>query len=199
MGGPLGTGSCTSPVHPHSGAALGRPSGAQRCVRDTRVPNRRRRVYVGVMKAKAKTPPPLGGQAAAGAPTNSSLPGRLPLCGWWRCGLPHSRDPRLRNGGGRPPQRRPLPPRLKCAGAWCGRAGVTEARGPIGPRHRWSLWIVGRWPVLIPRFPGGAAPREPPFVGVSAGPDPSPEARMPQATQRPQGRTGGTPCVRTGV
>lgn len=143
--------------------------------------------------------PPIGGEAAAGAPTNSSLPGRLPLCGWWRCGLPHSRDPRLRNGGGRPPQRRPLPPRFKRAGAWCGRAGVTEARGPIGPRHRWSLWIVGRWPVLIPRFPGGAAPREPPFVGVSAGPDPSPEARMPQATQRPQGRTGGTPCVRTGV
>jgi hypothetical protein len=22
-------------------------------------------------------------------------------------------------------------------------AAVTEARGPIGPRHRWSLWIVG--------------------------------------------------------
>ena len=51
-------------------------------------------------------------------------------------------------------------------------AGVTEARGPLGPRHRWSLWIIGRWPVLIPRFPGGAAPREPPFVGVSAGSGP---------------------------
>ncbi|KAG2000783.1 hypothetical protein GB937_010841 [Aspergillus fischeri] len=51
-------------------------------------------------------------------------------------------------------------------------AGMTEARGPFGPRHRWSLWIVGRWPVLIPRFPGGAAPREPPFVGVSAGSGP---------------------------
>ena len=51
-------------------------------------------------------------------------------------------------------------------------AGVTEARGPRGPRHRWSLWIIGRWPVLIPRFPGGAAPREPPFVGVSAGSGP---------------------------
>jgi hypothetical protein len=35
---------------------------------------------------------------------------------------------------------------------------VTEVRGPIGPRHRWSLWIHGRWPSLIPRFPGGAAP-----------------------------------------
>jgi hypothetical protein len=37
------------------------------------------------------------------------------------------------------------------------RAVVTEARGPFGPRHWWSLWIVGRWPVLIPRFLGGAA------------------------------------------
>ena len=81
---------------------------------------------------------------------------------------------------GPPPQERgrsptaavPTLPRLKCAGAWCGPAGVTEARGPFGPRHRWSLWIVGRWPVLIPRFPGGAAPREPPFVGVSAGSGP---------------------------
>lgn len=36
---------------------------------------------------------------------------------------------------------------------------VTEARGPFGPRHRWSLWVVGRWPSLTPRFPGGAAPR----------------------------------------
>jgi hypothetical protein len=53
-----------------------------------------------------------------------------------------------------------------------GRAGVTEARGPLGPRHPWSLWIVGRWPSLILRFPGGAAPREPPFVGVSAGSGP---------------------------
>lgn len=148
-------------------------------------------------EGKGQNPP--RGEAAAGAPTNSSLPGRLPLCGWWRCGFPRMRDPRLRNGGGRPPQRRQLPPRLKRAGAWRGHAGVTEARGPIGPRHRWSLWIVGRWPVLIPRFPGGAAPREPPFVGVSAGPDPSPEARMPQATQRSQGRTGGIPCVWTGV
>lgn len=49
------------------------------------------------------------------------------------------------------------------------RAGVTEARGPLCPRHRWSLWIVGRWPVSIPRFPGGAAPWDPPFVGVVHG------------------------------
>ena len=46
---------------------------------------------------------------------------------------------------------------------------MTEARGPLRPRHRWSLWIVGRWPVSIPRFPGGAAPWDPPFVGVVHG------------------------------
>jgi hypothetical protein len=53
-----------------------------------------------------------------------------------------------------------------------GRAGVTEARGPLGPRRPWSLWIVGRWPSPTLRFPGGAAPREPPFAGVSAGSGP---------------------------
>ena len=57
---------------------------------------------------------------------------------------------------------------------------MTEARGPFGPRHRWGLWIVGRWPSLIHRFLEGAAPREPPFVGVSAGSGPS--TRGPYAT-----------------
>jgi hypothetical protein len=78
------------------------------------------------------------------------------------------------------------------------RAGVTEARGPFGPRHRWSLWIVGRWPVLIPRFPGGAAPREPPFAGVSAGSGPPTRGPYAAARQRPRGRSGGITCVRTG-
>ena len=136
---------------------------------------------------------------------SSSLPGRLSLCDRWRGWLAACVAPAPGTGACRPPQSRCGPPSsglhwLNHARGWPPpRAGVTEARGPLCPRHRWSLWIVGRWPVLIPRFPGGAAPREPPFVGVSAGPDPPPEARMPQATQRPQGRTGGTPCVRTGV
>ncbi|GCB25892.1 hypothetical protein AAWM_08777 [Aspergillus awamori] len=41
---------------------------------------------------------------------------------------------------------------------------------------------VDRWPLasLLLQIPGGAAPREPPFVGVSAGLDPPPEGRMPQ-------------------
>jgi hypothetical protein len=78
------------------------------------------------------------------------------------------------------------------------RAGVTEARGPLGPRHRWSLWIVGRWPVLIPRFPGGAAPREPPFAGVSAGSGPPTRGPYAAARQRPRGRSDGVTCVRTG-
>ncbi len=75
---------------------------------------------------------------------------------------------------------------------------MTEARGPFGPRHRWSLWIVGRWPVLIPRFPGGAAPREPPFVGVSAGSGPPTRGPYAAARQRPRGRSDGITCVRTG-
>lgn len=75
----------------------------------------------------------------------------------------------------RPPQSRCGPPSsglhwLNHARGWPPpRAGVTEARGPLCPRHRWSLWIVGRWPVSIPRFPGGAAPWDPPFVGVVHG------------------------------
>lgn len=77
-------------------------------------------------------------------------------------------------------------------------AGMTEVRGPFGPRHRWSLWIVGRWPVLIPRFPGGAAPREPPFVGVSAGSGPPTRGPYAAARQRPRGRSDGVTCVRTG-
>jgi hypothetical protein len=46
---------------------------------------------------------------------------------------------------------------------------VTEARGPLGPRHRWSLWIDGRWPHPTLRFLEGAAPRDPPSVGVVRG------------------------------
>ena len=48
-------------------------------------------------------------------------------------------------------------------------AGVTEARGPLGPRHRWSLWIAGRWPYPKLRFLEGAAPWDPPFAGVVHG------------------------------
>ena len=50
-----------------------------------------------------------------------------------------------------------------------GVAVAPEARGPLGPRHRWSLWTDGRWPHLTPRFLGGAAPWDPPFVGVVHG------------------------------
>ncbi|CAP92671.1 hypothetical protein PCH_Pc16g00010 [Penicillium rubens Wisconsin 54-1255] len=48
-------------------------------------------------------------------------------------------------------------------------AVVTEARGPFGARHRWSLWIDGRWPYPKPRFLEGAAPWDPPFAGVVHG------------------------------
>jgi hypothetical protein len=113
--------------------------------------------------------------------------------------------PRFRNGGSRPPQPWILlsSGRPSCAVVLKNAreahfAGVTEARGPFGPRHRWSLWIVGRWPVLIPRFLGGAAPREPPFVGVSAGSGPPTRGPYAAACQRPRGRPDRITCVRTG-
>lgn len=93
------------------------------------------------------------------------------------------------------------PERGRCCfkNAWVAfRATVTEVRGPFGHRHRWSLWILGRWPSLFLRFPGGAAPREPPFVGVSAGSGPPTREPYAAARQRPQGRPGGITCVRTG-
>ena len=106
---------------------------------------------------------------------SSSLPGRLSLCDRWRVGLAACVAPAPGTGTCRPPQSRCGPPSsglhwLNHARGWPPpRAGVTEARGPLCPRHRWSLWIVGRWPVSIPRFPGGAAPWDPPFVGVVHG------------------------------
>ncbi len=112
----------------------------------------------------------------AGRPvSSSSLPGRLSLCDRWRVGLAACVAPAPGTGACRPPQSRCGPPSsglhwLNHARGWPPpRAGVTEARGPLCPRHRWSLWIVGRWPVSIPRFPGGAAPWDPPFVGVVHG------------------------------
>jgi hypothetical protein len=69
--------------------------------------------------------------------------------------------------------------------AWDVCVAVTEARGPFGPRHRWSLWIVGRWPSLKLRFLGGATPWEPPFVGVSTGSGPSTRGPYAAACQRP--------------
>ena len=78
--------------------------------------------------------------------------------------------------------------------AWDVCVAVTEARGPFGPRHRWSLWIVGRWPSLKLRFLGGATPREPPFVGVSAESGPSTRGPYAAACQRLRGRPGGIPA-----
>ena len=74
---------------------------------------------------------------------------------------------------------------------------VTEARGPLGPRHRWSLWTVGRWPRLYPRFLGGATPWEPPCVGVTAGSGPSTRGLHAAAGHRSRGRPGRNTCVRT--
>ena len=78
-------------------------------------------------------------------------------------------------------------------------AAVTEARGPFGPRHRWSLWIDGRWPYPKLRFLEGAAPWDPPFVGVVHGVwtlHPRATCRSLPAPSRASGRIN---CVRTGA
>ena len=156
MGGPLGTGSCTSPVHPHSGAALGRPSGAQRCVRDTRVPNRRRRVYVGVMKAKAKTPPRGGGRS--GSPYNF-FPARQAASLWlvalW---VPALAGPPPQERGRSPTAAAPIaPPASMCRGVAWARWGYRS------PGTDWSpapMESVDRWPLASPdtQIPGGSRP-----------------------------------------
>ena len=78
-------------------------------------------------------------------------------------------------------------------------AAATEVRVPFGARHRWSLWITGRWPYPILRFLEGAAPRNPPFVGVPAGSGPFTRGPYAAARQRPQGRPERNTCVRTGA
>ena len=78
-------------------------------------------------------------------------------------------------------------------------AVVTEARGPFGARHRWSLWIDGRWPYPKPRFLEGAAPWDPPFAGVVHGVwtlHPRATCRSLPAPSRAPGRIN---CVRTGA
>ncbi|KAH2747128.1 hypothetical protein KXV94_006586 [Aspergillus fumigatus] len=75
---------------------------------------------------------------------------------------------------------------------------VVQAVDGVRSVQQWARPIVGRWPVLIPRFPGGAAPREPPFVGVSAGSGPPTRGPYAAARQRPRGRSDGITCVRTG-
>ena len=75
----------------------------------------------------------------------------------------------------------------------------TEARGPRGPRHRWGLWIDGRWPYPKLRFLEGAAPWDPPFVGVVHGVwtlHPRATCRSLPAPSRAPGRIN---CVRTGA
>ncbi|KAJ5720201.1 uncharacterized protein N7483_008145 [Penicillium malachiteum] len=69
-------------------------------------------------------------------------------------------------------------------------AGVSEVRGPRGPRHRWSLWTDGRWLHLTPRFPEEAALWDPPFAGVVHGVSPSTRGPYGAANPRPRGRPG---------
>jgi hypothetical protein len=102
-------------------------------------------------------------RAAGDLPTGALPPIVSALARSRRCSLlclrASMRDPR---GGRRPAAGSAVPPAgaPPCLNMPVGfMPAVTEVRGPIGPRHRWSLWIHGRWPSLIPRFPGGAAPR----------------------------------------
>ncbi|KAJ5319698.1 hypothetical protein N7506_012402 [Penicillium brevicompactum] len=65
-----------------------------------------------------------------------------------------------------------------------------------------SLESVDHWPLAIPdtQIPGGgAAPRNPPFVGVPAGSGPFTRGPYAAARQRPQGRPERNTCVRTGA
>lgn len=111
----------------------------------------------------------------------------------------------LSPGGNHPPQRYCLRPNEPDPSHGKGRrdsgriAAVTEVRVPFGARQRWSLWINGRWPYLKLRFLEGAAPRNPPFVGVPAGSGPFTRGPYAAARQRPQGRPERITCVRTGA
>ncbi|KAH1559611.1 hypothetical protein KXX28_007134, partial [Aspergillus fumigatus] len=68
-----------------------------------------------------------------------------------------------------------------------------------GSPHRWDDRSPGAvWSPAPMEFPGGAAPREPPFVGVSAGSGPPTRGPYAAARQRPRGRSDGITCVRTG-
>jgi hypothetical protein len=74
-----------------------------------------------------------------------------------------------------------------------------EARGPLGPRHRWSLWTDGRWPRLKPDSRGEPPRgiRRPPALSTGSGPP----TRGPYAAAslRPPGRPGWNTCERTGA
>ncbi|KAJ5112848.1 hypothetical protein N7532_000900 [Penicillium argentinense] len=89
-------------------------------------------------------------------------------------------------------------PRRHTAGAR-GVAVAPEARGPLGPRHRWSLWMDGRWPHLTPRFLGEPPRgiRRPPALSTGSGP--STRGPYAAANPRPPGRSGWNTCVRTGA
>ena len=73
-------------------------------------------------------------------------------------------------------------------------------RSPGAIRRPAMMESVDRWPLAIlpARFLGGAALREPPFVGVSAGSGPSTRGPHAAAWQRPRGRPARITCVRTG-
>ena len=122
------------------------------------------------------------------------------------CILPCSAGCLSAPGGGQIPWNRTP---AAVATARCGRRSTplggeaspkaTEARGPSGRRHRWGLWIIGRWPAFPSRFPGGAAVRYPLFASVLARSGPPTRGPYAAARQRPRGRPAGITCVRTGV
>ncbi|KAJ5223210.1 hypothetical protein N7469_009450 [Penicillium citrinum] len=93
-------------------------------------------------------------------------------------------------------RRRAPPPGFTPGGAV---VAAPEARGPLRPRHRWSLWMDGRWPRLTPDSWG-----EPPrgirrSPASSTGSGPSTRGPYAAARLRPPGRPGGNTCVRTGA
>ncbi|PKX88297.1 uncharacterized protein P174DRAFT_426124 [Aspergillus novofumigatus IBT 16806] len=138
---------------------------------------------------------------ASSAPATSSLPGRPPLCDWWRTGSLSWAS--LQERGSRPSQPWFLLSSGRRAASLVGSSrlstvfGASSNGAPVTPRHA-TAPVPGSFRAVLKNarephiagmteargrlvpgtdgIPGGAAPREPPFVGVSAGPDPHPRA-----------------------
>ncbi|KAF4276694.1 hypothetical protein CNMCM8689_006013 [Aspergillus fumigatus] len=110
---------------------------------------------------------------------------------------PWSGRPGCRRGSERPAMGAPVTPET-CDGRPSRGRFVLCLKTPGSP-HRWDDRSPGAvWSPAPMEFPGGAAPREPPFVGVSAGSGPPTRGPYAAARQRPRGRSDGITCVRTG-
>ncbi|KAH2326708.1 hypothetical protein KXW30_006274, partial [Aspergillus fumigatus] len=149
-------------------------------------------------KARAASPlvafPQLGLASGTGAVAHPSRGFYSRAAGAQR---PWSGRPGCRRGSERPAMGAPVTPET-CDGRPSRGRFVLCLKTPGSP-HRWDDRSPGAvWSPAPMEFPGGAAPREPPFVGVSAGSGPPTRGPYAAARQRPRGRSDGITCVRTG-